>query len=70
MHFAPWSACGTCCLDRRWSTDQAEGVVVILAKYADPIIVLAAFATTTAWGFSTVTHSSKAPIVNKFIIGQ
>ena len=37
-----WSGCGSGCLDRRRDTDGPEGVVVVLAHHADPIVVFAA----------------------------
>lgn len=42
-HFALWFGHGSGCLYKKRVTDQSEGVVVVLAQQAHPVIVSGAF---------------------------
>lgn len=44
MRFAPWFGSGSGYLDERGGTDQTEGVIVVLAKETDPVVVTAVLA--------------------------
>ena len=61
-HCTPWSGCGSGCLARERGTNCAEGVVMVLAEQADPVVV---FAVISPRGTSLLRHPNKIIITNK-----